>query len=192
VLLGDRQHGDRRGQRRRADGDVGAVVLISLSERAFGEVRLALVVLNDDDDLAPVDFHRPLSGVFEAKLKTCLGLLGVGLQGTGQPVDEGDLEGVGARAPGGGDERRGEGQASDTKARERSSRPQAGRAGHPPRRPVSGRPPTLAADRLREQGADGKGFARGESAMLAPGDRRPYKARSTALGAAMSECSAAW
>ena len=80
VLLGDRQHGDRRGGRGGADGDVGAVVLISLGERAFGEVGLALVVLGDDDDLAPVDLHRPLGGVFEPEPEARLGLLGVGLQ----------------------------------------------------------------------------------------------------------------
>ena len=121
MLLGDRQHGDRRGRGGGADGDVDAVVLVGLGERALGEVGLALVVLGDDDDLAPVDLHRSLGRVFEPELEAGLGLLGVGLQRAGQAIDEGDLEIVGGRRPGGGDERRGEGQYSETKAHERSS-----------------------------------------------------------------------
>ena len=110
MLLGDRQHRDGRGGRGGADGDVDAVVLIGLGERALGEVGLALVVLGDDDDLAPVDLHRPLGRIFETEPEARLGLLGVGLQRAGQAVDEGDLEIVRGRRAGGGDQRRGEGE----------------------------------------------------------------------------------
>ena len=109
VLLGDRQHGERRGGRTRADGDVGAVVLVGLGQGGLGDVRLRLVVLGDDDDLAPVDLHRPLGRVFEAHHEAGLGLLGVGLQRTGEAADEGDLEIVRTGGAGSGDERRGEG-----------------------------------------------------------------------------------
>jgi hypothetical protein len=68
-----------------------------------------MIVLGDDDDLAPINLHRPL-GVFEL---AGLSLLGVGLQGAGATVDEGDLESVGRRRTGGGEERRGEGQVFD-------------------------------------------------------------------------------
>jgi hypothetical protein len=51
--------------------------------------------------------------VFELELKAGLSLLGVGLQGAGATVDEGDLEIVGRRRTGGGEERRGEGQVFD-------------------------------------------------------------------------------
>ena len=69
VLLGHRQHCDGGGGRGSASGDIGAVILISFGKRAFGEVRLALVVLGDDGDLAPVDFHRPLGGVWNPSLR---------------------------------------------------------------------------------------------------------------------------
>jgi hypothetical protein len=72
-----------------------------------------MIVLGDDDDLAPINLHRPLGGVFELELKAGLSLLGVGLQGAGATVDEGDLESVGRRRTGGGEERRGEGQVFD-------------------------------------------------------------------------------
>jgi hypothetical protein len=79
VLLGHRQHRDRRSGRGGADRDVGVVVFISLGKRAFGEIWLALIVLGYDDDLAPVDLHRPFGRVFEPELEPRLGLLGVGL-----------------------------------------------------------------------------------------------------------------
>ena len=97
MLLGDRQHGDRGGGRGGADRDIGAVVLIGFGERALGEVGLALVVLGDEDDLASVDRHRALGGVFEAEPEAGFGLLGVGLERAGAAVDQRDLEIVGAR-----------------------------------------------------------------------------------------------
>ena len=108
MLLGDRQHRQRRRRRRGADGDVGAVVLIGLGQRGLGEVGLALVVLGDDDDLAPVDLHRPLGRVFEAEHEAGLGLFGVGLQRTGQAADQRDLQIGRAGGPGRKAKRRGE------------------------------------------------------------------------------------
>ena len=109
VLLGDRQHGERRGGRARADRDVGAVVLVGLGERGLGEIGLRLVVLGDDDDLAPVDLHRSLGRVFEPHHEAGLGLLGVGLQRAGEAADERDLQIVRFCRAGRGDQRRGEG-----------------------------------------------------------------------------------
>ena len=100
VLLGDRQHGDRRRRRGGADRDVGVVVLIGLGERGLGEVGLALVVLDDDVDLAPVDLHRALGRVFEAEPQPGLGLLGVGFERPGPAVDQRDIE-IGRRSGGG-------------------------------------------------------------------------------------------
>ena len=97
MLLGDRQHGDRGGRRGRADRDIRAVVLIGFGERDLGEIGLALVVLGDDDDLAPGDRHRALGRVFEAELEAGLGLLGVGLERTGAAINQCDLEIVGSR-----------------------------------------------------------------------------------------------
>jgi hypothetical protein len=74
------------------------VVLVGLGQGRFGEVGLALVVLDDDDDLASVDRHRPLGRVFEAEPETGLGLLGVGFERAGAAVDQGDSEVVGAGA----------------------------------------------------------------------------------------------
>ena len=121
VLFGDRQHGDRGGRRGGADGDVGAVVLVSFRERALGEVGLALVVLRDDDDLAPVDFHRPLGRVFEPEPEARFGLLGVRLERTGEAADQGDLQIVRGGGPGRSGERRGESECSETKAHGRST-----------------------------------------------------------------------
>lgn len=105
VLLGDRENGKRCGRRCRADRDIGLVVLIGFRERGLGEIGLALVVLGDDDDLAAVERHGALGGVFKTHLQAGLGLLGVGLERTGLAVDQRDLEVVG---PSGG--ARGEGE----------------------------------------------------------------------------------
>jgi hypothetical protein len=77
MLLARRQHRDRWGGRRRAEGNIGTVILMGLRERAFGKVTLVLVALGYSDNLAPVHLHRPLGRVFEAELKVGLGLLGV-------------------------------------------------------------------------------------------------------------------
>ena len=98
ALLGDGQHRERRGRRGRADRERDAVVLVGFGERGLGDVGLALVVLGDDDDLAPVDRHRALGGVFEAHAQAGLGLLGVGLERAGLAVDQRDLQVFGAAA----------------------------------------------------------------------------------------------
>jgi hypothetical protein len=47
-----------------ADGYVGALILISLGQRTFGEIRVTPGrVLGEDDDL--VDLPRPLGSVFQ-------------------------------------------------------------------------------------------------------------------------------
>jgi hypothetical protein len=71
------------------------------SERALGEVRLALIVLGQDDDLAAIDFHRPLGRIFEAQPEAGFGLFGVGLERTGAAMDQGDLQIVRSRGDGG-------------------------------------------------------------------------------------------
>jgi hypothetical protein len=83
----------------------------------LGEVGLALVIL----DPAPVDPDRPLSDVSELELETGFGVLGVGLQRTGQAIDEGDLETVDPALPGGGDKGRGPRQRFERKAHAQSS-----------------------------------------------------------------------
>jgi len=75
-----------------ADGDIDLVVAIGLLEGGLGEVGLQLVVLQDDLDLAAVDFHRALGRVFEAEHETGLGLARIGLERTGLAVDQRDLE----------------------------------------------------------------------------------------------------
>ena len=92
ALLGDRQHRERGGRRGRADRERDAVVLIGFGERGLGQVGLALVVLGDEHDLAPVDRHRALGGVFEAEAQAGLGLLGIGLERAGLAVDQRDLQ----------------------------------------------------------------------------------------------------
>ncbi len=92
VLLGNRQHGERRGRRGGADGDVDLVVAIGLLEGGLGEVGLELVVLQDDLDLAAVDFHRALGRVVQAEHEAGLGLARIGLERAGLAVDQGDLE----------------------------------------------------------------------------------------------------
>ncbi len=92
VLLGDRQHGERAGRAGGADGDVDLVVAIGLLERGLGEVGLELVVLQDDLDLAAVDFHRALGRVFEAQHEAGLGLTRIGFERTGLAVDQRHLE----------------------------------------------------------------------------------------------------
>jgi hypothetical protein len=109
VLLGDGQHRKRGGGGGRADRDVGAVVLIGLDERALGEIGFALIVLGDDDDLAPVNLHRSLGRVFESEPEACLGLFRVGLERSGETTDQGDLQIVGGDGPGRGGKRRREG-----------------------------------------------------------------------------------
>ena len=99
MLLGDRQHGDGGRRRGRADGDVGAVVLVGLGQRGLGEIGLALIVLGDDDDLAAGDLHLALRRVFEPHAEAGLGLLGVGFQRAGAAVDQRDLEVVGGGDP---------------------------------------------------------------------------------------------
>ena len=69
VLLGDRQHGDGRRRRGGADRDVGVIVLIGLGERRLGEVGLALVVLDDDVELATVDVIVPLVAYSKPSLR---------------------------------------------------------------------------------------------------------------------------
>jgi hypothetical protein len=76
-----REHRERRGRRGGADRERDAVVLLGFGERGLGDVRLGLVVLGDEDDLAPVTAIVPLGGVFEAQPQAGLGLLRVGLSG---------------------------------------------------------------------------------------------------------------
>jgi hypothetical protein len=92
VFLGHRQVRQRRGRRGRADRDIDLVVLIGLGECRLGQIRLALVVLGDDDDLAAVDGHGALGGVFQAHAQAGFGLLGVSLQRAGFSVDQADLQ----------------------------------------------------------------------------------------------------
>ncbi|MGY4432463.1 hypothetical protein ACVWWO_004940 [Bradyrhizobium sp. F1.13.1] len=46
-------------------------------------------------DLAPVERHGALGGVFKTHLQAGLGLLGIGLERTGLAIDQRDLEIVG-------------------------------------------------------------------------------------------------
>ena len=111
MLLGDRQHRDRRRRGSGADRDVDAVILIGLGQRGLGEIGLALVVLDDDVDLAPVDLHGSLGRVFEAEPQPGLRLLGVGLQRPGAAMDQGDLEIIRPRGHNGRQQTRRDGES---------------------------------------------------------------------------------
>ena len=80
-----------------ADGEIDLVVGIGGFEQRFGDVRLALVVLLQDHDLAAVEHHGAVGQVLEAHHQPGLGLLGISLERPGLAVDERDFEVRGLR-----------------------------------------------------------------------------------------------
>src|ERR1700720_1321228 len=53
---------------------------------AADHVRPALVVLGDDNDLAAVERHGALGGIFQSHAQTGFGLLGIGLERPGLAI----------------------------------------------------------------------------------------------------------
>ena len=83
CILGDRKHGECRARRSSADGDIDIVVGIGLFQQRLGDVRLALVVLGNDHDLAAIKGHSAAGQIFEAEVEAGLGLLGVSFERPG-------------------------------------------------------------------------------------------------------------
>jgi hypothetical protein len=73
-------------------GDVDLVVAERGCERRLGDVRLDLVVLFDDDELAAEHFHLAAGRVLKAHHQPGLRLLAVGFQRPGLAVDMRDLD----------------------------------------------------------------------------------------------------
>ena len=92
VFFGHGQVGERRRRGRCANRDIGLVVLIRLRKGCLGQVRLALIVLGDDDDLAPVQRHAALGGILKAHAQPGFGLLRISFQWAGLAIDQRDLQ----------------------------------------------------------------------------------------------------
>ena len=100
VFFRDREHRQRRGRRRRPDGDVGLVVAERRSQRRLRHIRLDLVVLLDHYDPATENLHLAARGVLQAQHESGLGLFAVGFQCSGLAVDVRDPDFIRLREPG--------------------------------------------------------------------------------------------
>ena len=101
VFLGHGQQGQGHAAGGGADGDVGLVVRVGRGQQALAQVRLALVVLLDHDELLAIDGHAAAGGVVQAHHQAGLGLLAIGLQRTRLAVHVGNADFTGLRERGG-------------------------------------------------------------------------------------------
>ena len=102
VFFGHWQHGQGYGGGCGAHGQIGFVVAVSGGQQALAQVRLALVVFFNHDQLFASDHHGAAGGVVQAHHETGGGLLAIGLQRAGFAVNVGDLDFFGSgRMPAG-------------------------------------------------------------------------------------------